>query len=109
MIIRSKRITQAAKDRSCVNCGVNDGTIVRAHYGGMRQHQYGKGKGIKGHDCVAADLCMKCHSDFDSYQIGAGDTQYLKDIDHSEQFLHLCVLTLVKDIEEGVYKIGGEK
>jgi hypothetical protein len=105
MIIRSKRITQAAKDRSCANCGINDGTIVRAHYSGMRQHQYGKGRGIKGHDCVAADLCLVCHGKFDNYEMGEGDTKELRHIDQSEQFLHLCVMTLIKDIEEGIYKL----
>jgi len=106
MIIRNKKITNAAKGRSCACCGASDGTIVRAHYSGMRQHQYGKGRGIKGHDCIAADLCMKCHAKFDSYEIGKGETALQRDIDHSEQFLHLCFLTLVMDIQEGVYKIA---
>lgn len=105
-MIRSKKITDAARDRACVNCNAQDGTIVRAHYSGPRQHQYGKGRGIKGHDCVAADLCQKCHNQFDSYKVGQGATQMLRDIDHSEQFLHLCILTLIRDIEEGVYKIA---
>ena len=104
-IIRSKKITDAARGRSCVNCMSNDGTVVRAHYSGMRQHQYGKGRGIKGHDCIAADLCQRCHAKFDSYQVATGETQLQRDIDHSEQFLHLCFLTLVRDIQEGVYKL----
>lgn len=105
MIIRNKKITQAAKGRSCVCCGGDDGTIVRAHYSGMRQHQYGKGRGIKGHDCVAADLCMSCHSKFDSHAIGEGETRDMRRIDQSEQFLHYCIITLVRDIEAGIYKI----
>ena len=106
MIIRSKKITQAAKDRSCVCCGIEDGTIVRAHYSGMRQHQYGKGRGIKGHDCIAADLCMNCHGKFDNYEMGKGETRELRHIDQSEQFLHYCMMTLLRDIEAGIYKIG---
>ena len=109
MIIRSKKITQAAKGRSCVCCGVEDGTIVRAHYSGMRQHQYGKGRGIKGHDCVAADLCIRCHGKFDKYEMGNGETSELRAIDQSEQFLHFCVMTVVRDIDEGVYTIGKSK
>ena len=105
MIIRSKRITQAAKDRSCVCCGIEDGTIVRAHYSGMRQHQYGKGRGIKGHDCIAADLCIKCHDNYDNYEMGEGDTKQLRAIDQSEQFLHYCMMTLVRDIEAGIYQL----
>jgi len=96
--IRSTKLTQASKGRSCVNCGCDDGTIVRAHYSGIRQHSYGKGTRIKGHDCIAADLCKKCHTKFDGYTTGNG-------IDESEQFLHLCALTLVRDIRDGVYKI----
>ena len=106
MIIRSKKITQAAKDRSCVCCGIEDGTIVRAHYSGMRQHQYGKGRSIKGADAAAADLCFKCHSKFDAYEMGKGDTKELRQIDQSEQFLHYCMMTLLRDIEAGIYKIG---
>ena len=97
--IRSKKITDAAKGRTCVNCGCDDGTIVRAHYSGIRQHQYGKGRGIKGHDAIAADLCRACHEKFDGY----GNSESA--IDRSEQFLHCCALTLVRDIRDGVYKI----
>jgi len=103
--IRSTKLTQASKGRTCVNCGADDGTIVRAHYSGIRQHQYGKGRGGKGHDVIAADLCASCHFAFDSYQIGHGATKFERDIDHSEQFLHCCVMTLVRDIRDGVYKI----
>ena len=105
MIIRSKKITQAAKDRSCVCCGVEDGTIVRAHYSGMRQHEYGKGCAIKGHDCIAADLCQSCHRQFDTYAMGKGETKILRQIDQSEQFLHYCMMTFLRDIEAGIYRI----
>ena len=30
----------------------------------------------------------------------------LRAIDQSEQFLHFCVMTVVRDIDEGVYTIG---
>ena len=106
MTIRSKKLTNAARDRSCASCGACDGTIVRAHYSGMRQHSYGKGRGIKGHDCIAADLCQKCHTGFDNYEMGKGDTKLQRDIDQSEQFLHCCALTLILDIEQGVIKIA---
>ena len=35
-LVRSKKAMKAAEGRSCVNCGCNDGTTVRAHYQGMR-------------------------------------------------------------------------
>ena len=96
--IRSTKLTQASKGRTCVNCGADDGTIVRAHYSGIRALSYGKGRGIKGHDVIAADLCARCHNRLDQYTDGNA-------IDQSEQFLHLCALTLVRDIRDGVYKI----
>lgn len=105
MIVRSKKITQAAKGRSCVNCGSLDGTVVRAHYTGLRQHEYGKGRGIKGHDCIAADLCQKCHGAFDNNEVGEG-SGYQRKIDQSEQFLHLCWLTFLRDLQDGVYQIA---
>ena len=60
--IRSKKLLSAARGESCVNCGTQDGTVVAAHYQGLRSHQYGKGKGQKPHDILVADLCVKCHS-----------------------------------------------
>lgn len=104
--IRSKKAMAAAKGRQCANCDSLDG-VVRAHYTGMRQHQYGKGKGIKGHDCIAADLCEVCHPLFDQMKnetFTGSDTATLKKIDRSEQFLHLCVLTIVRDIQDGVLR-----
>lgn len=103
-VYRNKKALSAANGRSCVCCGAMDGTVVRAHYTGLRQHQYGKGKGIKGHDHIAADLCQKCHSHFDEYKIGA--KTYEQKIESSEQFLHYCVLTIARDLHEGIYETG---
>jgi len=47
MMTRSRKYLNAAEGQSCVNCGVNDGTVMAAHYQGMRSHAYGKGRGIK--------------------------------------------------------------
>ena len=99
---------KAAEGRSCVNCGCNDGTTVRAHYQGMRSGLYGKGRGIKPHDCLTADLCVKCHTIFDSHF--KNQHKRLEDkIDHSEQFLHCIAMTIVRDIQDGVlvYAKGG--
>lgn len=100
--IRSKKLMRAARGRSCVNCGACDGTVVRAHYTGMRQHAFGKGKGIKGHDLIGADLCQRCHASFDRLEVGTGETGLLRKIDSSEQFLFLVAQTLVRDFKEGV-------
>ena len=103
--IRSKKLLAAAEGQSCVNCGVRDGTVVAAHYSGMRQHAFGKGKGIKGHDLCIADLCAKCHSKFDQYKVSNFDSQYMRDIDQSEQFLYLVIKTLIRRVNDEVIKL----
>ena len=104
-MIRSKAILSAARDQSCVNCGVNDETIVSAHYTGMRSHAFGKGTGHKCHDLFVADLCHKCHKAFD--EGGAGS--YEIRIDKSEQFLYLICQTLLRRVDQGVITIKGYK
>ncbi len=59
---RNKKLTQSARDESCVSCGIHDGTIVWAH---SNQIRHGKGKGIKANDIFGAYLCYKCHAEFD--------------------------------------------
>jgi hypothetical protein len=103
--IRSKKLLAAARGQSCINCGVNDGTVVAAHYSGMRQHSFGKGRGIKGHDLCVADLCMKCHSAFDNYEVSDLDNKYMRDIDQSEQFLYLVIKTLIRRVNDEVIKL----
>lgn len=100
--IRDKKLTSASRDRACSCCEKRDGTVVRCHYSGMRQHTYGKGRGIKCHDLAAADLCIECHAKFDNYEMGQGDTKLQRDIDQSEQFLHCVMVTLVQDWKEGI-------
>lgn len=100
-VFRFKKALDAANGRPCVNCGAQNETVVRAHYGGLRQHLYGKGKGIKSHDCIGADLCYTCHSAFDQNKIK--NATYAEKIDKSEQFLHLCWMTFLRDLREGVY------
>ena len=102
--IRSKKLLAAAKGQSCVNCGVNDDTVVAAHYSGMREHAFGTGKGIKGHDLCIADLCAKCHARFDQYNVSTLDNQLLRDIDQSEQFLYLVMKTLIRRVNDEVIK-----
>lgn len=103
-IIRSKKAMQAANGRSCVNCGAMDGTIVRAHYTGLRQHLFGAGRGIKCHDICTADLCAKCHSAFDTFAKHLKRTGEITKIDQSEQFLYLIMETIIRDVKEGVLK-----
>lgn len=66
MIYRNPKLLADAKGRSCIACGADDGTIVAAHYCGIKQQSLGKGMGIKPHD-LCADLCASCHRCFDLY------------------------------------------
>lgn len=92
-IWRSRKYLDAAEGQSCVRCGKQDGTIVGCHYTGLRQHTYGKGRGIKCSDAATADLCMECHAYFDQ-------PQQRKSVDASEEFLHCIMLTIIRRLAD---------
>ena len=87
-----------ARDQACVRCLAQDGTVVLAHYFGVRRDSYGGGLGHKGHDAVGAWLCADCHKCMDTDRDKEG--KWL----HSEAFLHLCALTWIQLIEQGLLK-----
>lgn len=58
---RNKQYTDDARDQSCVNCGVADGTVVACH---LSMPGFG-GTGTKCHDFMTADLCFSCHDKLD--------------------------------------------
>ena len=100
--IRSKKYCRGAENQACVNCGKNDGTVVLAHYQGIRGQAFGKGTGTKPHDICGADLCSQCHTEFD-----AGEGSYVADpfqrkIDLSERFMYCAYLTLIRRVEQGI-------
>lgn len=103
-MIRSKKLLDGAKGQSCVNCGAADGTVVAAHYTGMRSHRFGKGTGHKPHDLCIADLCQKCHYKFD---VAFDGSSFEKKIDLSEQFLFLIIQTLVRRVAQDIIEIKG--
>jgi hypothetical protein len=86
-IKRTVRLHSTKSGTRCVRCGVEDGTIVPAHYSGFRKHTYGSGTGLKVDDRLTADLCRKCHEYMDGVRTD--------DIQHSEEFLHLIILTML--------------
>ena len=104
--IRSKKYLAAAKEQSCVRCGISNGTIVGAHYSGIRCHLYGKGTGTKCHDICVADLCSECHNYFDNPNLGLRHSTELnrrwRKTEMSEDFLHCVMLTLIRRCEQGV-------
>ena len=103
-MIRSKQMLDGAKAQSCVNCGAADGTVVAAHYNGIRSYRFGRGTGHKPHDLCVADLCHKCHYRFD---VGFDGSSHEKKVDKSEQFLFLIIQTLIRRIDQGVISIKG--
>ena len=94
------RLTQSAKGKSCIRCGKNDETRA-AHFNGTYQHQYGKGRGIKGHDIVTAELCHACDQMFTE---GSTSGFTSKD-DRDAQFLHLVCMTNIRRFNCGVLKV----
>ena len=87
-------LRQAAKDEPCMRCGRNDGTTVLAHYNGFYNHYFGNGMGKKSHDLAGAHLCHNCHTLFDQHKIEHRE----------EEFLSLCLRTVIKLYEKGVIK-----
>jgi hypothetical protein len=104
---RSKKMLEAAKGQSCVNCGVNDDTIVACHYQGMRADAFGRGKGRKAHDLLVADLCSGCHSSFDNYSASMVADPLFKKIDLSELFMYCVLMTLIRRVRQGVLTAKG--
>lgn len=51
------------RELSCMNCGINDGTVCAAH---SNQSKHGKGLGLKAPDSLVAALCHKCHYELDN-------------------------------------------
>ena len=91
------KLREAANGQSCVRCGIQDETVVLAHYSGPWQHRFGKGCRIKGADAAGADLCVKCHKWFDEYEDG-------NTVERSEEFLACCLLTVIRRIQQGILR-----
>lgn len=59
MTYRNPALLELARDRICMNCGAQDGTIVAAH---SNLQEHGRGHAHQAHDCFHAWLCIRCHS-----------------------------------------------
>ncbi|HHS83692.1 MAG TPA: hypothetical protein ENK38_02045 [Gammaproteobacteria bacterium] len=95
---RDKKRLQAARNEPCVRCG-REGETRAAHYCGFRQHALGKGRSLKAADEATAWLCHSCDDLFSesSYPRWEGGS---KNIERSEEFLYLCVLTSIRRAEQ---------
>lgn len=69
------------------------------HYTGVRREAYGGGYGIKVKDVVGAHLCQRCHKEMDTHS-----RDKARKWEHSEEFQHYVLLTIIRWIEEGVLK-----
>jgi cytochrome c553 len=56
---RNSKLLALARDKACVECGNQDGTVVSAH------SNNGKGMGIKASDSTIMFLCYRCHAEYD--------------------------------------------
>jgi len=89
----------AAQGQRCVRCGRNDETVVLCHYTGARRLAFGGGLGIKVKDLAGAHMCSRCHSEMDTL---SRDKE--RKWEHSEEFLYLCMLTVLRLAEQGEIK-----
>jgi hypothetical protein len=96
-------LRDAANGQACVSCGIQDGTVVLAHYFGPRRHDYGGGMSRKGHDLIGAHLCDKCHRHMDTASKSKEGRW-----EHSEIFLHYCALTILRLVESGVIRVSAK-
>jgi len=87
----------------CIRCGSTGSTCGR-HYNGQRQHQYGKGRGIKCHPLMIADFCDSCDKSFQEGCVPKGDV-HARDA-YSEEFLHWCAMSSIRRFLAGVLCAG---
>lgn len=92
------KLTEAARGKSCIRCGVNDGTVVSCHMpGGSLRLLLGGGAGLKPPDIFCADLCRACHDHSDG-RAPAGITR--QDLDN--EFARDVLRTIKRRVDEGL-------
>lgn len=106
--MRSKKLTDSAKNESCIRCGRDvEGEVCARHYNGIRQHAFGKGRGEKCSDLASAELCMNCDAMFAEgagLQGGCHFGGWRTVEDRSEEFLFWCMMTNIRRAERGDLK-----
>ena len=97
-------MVDARSGKPCIRCHTNDGTVCGRHYNGVRQHQYGKGRGIKCHWLLVADFCDDCDSEFQEGSVSKDDIQAR--YEYSEEFQHWCIMSAIRRANEGLIHVG---
>jgi len=92
------KITESARGKTCIRCDNHD--AYACHYNGQRQHQYGKGRGIKCHDMASAEFCHQCDQIFSE-----GTTYGQSKDERSEEFLHWIMMTNIRRFKSGVLSV----
>lgn len=96
MMYRSKKILKAVREFDCQRCGrQGGGQTIAAH---ANWQQYGKGAGLKAHDCFVAALCHACHEVID------GRAGNLSGQDAQEQWEAAWVKTLLLLFLKGIVR-----
>src|SRR3954466_11792656 len=92
---RSVRMRQSARDRACVNCGLQDGSVVFCH---LNDGEFGRGIGMKGSDLMGFWGCRVCHDLYDGRAGGLG-----KEAKRAMGW-HCCCRTLYRFGQEGFFE-----
>lgn len=74
-MFRSEKLLKSVRHFACQHCGKH-GHTVPAH---ANWQQYGKGTGLKAHDCFVAALCTACH-DYVDGRIGKATDEERQEI-----------------------------
>ena len=94
-------ITKSARGNNCIKCGAPD--AYACHYNGIRQHSFGKGRGIKANDLMTAEFCHKCDQEFTEGSINGFDDK----TDRSEQFMFWVCMTNNARLQRGNLIVKG--
>lgn len=94
-MFRSKAWLKAVASLSCQRCGL-DGQTQAAH---ANWGAYGKGMGMKAHDCFTAALCQHCHFAIDQGARMTGE-------ERREAWEDAFRKTLVQLVQSGLIKAG---
>jgi len=95
------KLTQSAKGKDCIRCGAPD--AYACHYNGVRQHSFGKGRGIKCNDIATAELCYNCDATFSEGHMPENCTDKWQ---RSEEFAYYIIMTNIRRFNNGVIKVA---
>ena len=90
------KLTESARGKNCIKCGAPN--AYACHFNGVRQHSFGKGRGVKCSDMASAEFCHRCDQQFTE---GSQDERWMNKWERSEEFLFYVTLTNIRRYEEG--------